>query len=276
MSNEKVKVVVPISGGKDSQACLKLALQHYDRTEVIGLFCDTQFEHPLTYYHIDKMRDLYGVRIERLCAGSVPELVLQYKRFPGGGARHCTDRLKIRPSRDFYSSLAKQQKCGFEVWLGMRSDESKEREKRYQGKTNDSRYAPHEVLVSYPKYLNAMGVWFRLPVIDWSSSEIFDFLRGEENPLYKQGSTRVGCFPCLAAGDRNKERDFSHGDFGRSQRVVVAELEKKIGKKANYKIIKIKEKIIKKNSKKIQECIKSINLNIENYHGRLIEKYINS
>jgi nucleoside-diphosphate-sugar epimerase len=53
-------------------------------------------------------------------------------------------------------------------------------------------------------------------------------------------------------------------------------LEKKIGKKANYKIIKIKEKIIKKNSKKIQECIKSINLNIENYHGRLIEKYINS
>jgi nucleoside-diphosphate-sugar epimerase len=53
-------------------------------------------------------------------------------------------------------------------------------------------------------------------------------------------------------------------------------LEKKIGKKGNYKIIKIKEKNIKKNSKEIQKCFESINLNFKNYHGRLIEKYINS
>ena len=47
-----IKVVVPISGGKDSQACLKLALQDYDKSQVMGLFCDTQFEHPFTYAHI--------------------------------------------------------------------------------------------------------------------------------------------------------------------------------------------------------------------------------
>ena len=224
-----IKIIVPISGGKDSQSCLKLALQDYDKHEVIGLFCDTNFEHPLTYAHIDKMRDMYGVKIERLCAGSVPEQVLKAGIFPGGGIRFCTDRLKLRPSRDFYKSLAEKQ-GGFDVWLGMRSDESSERSKRYAGIINTESYPPHEVLQNFPKYLHKMGVTFRLPVLDWSKRDIFELLAGEENPLYSQGSERVGCFPCLASGDRNKEQNFSLGEFGASQRVIVAELEKKIGR----------------------------------------------
>lgn len=223
-----IKVVVPISGGKDSQACLKLALETYDKSEVMGLFCDTQFEHPLTYAHIDTMREMYGVHIERICAGSVPEQVLKAGIFPSGGIRFCTDRLKLRPSRDFYKTLAEKQ-GGFDVWLGMRSDESSERDKRYKGKTNIESYPPHEVLKDFPKYLHKMGITFRLPVLNWGECEIFDFLAGEGNPLYAQGSKRVGCFPCLASGDRNKERNFAHGEFGRSQRVIVAELEKQIG-----------------------------------------------
>lgn len=223
-----IKIVIPISGGKDSQACLKLALQSNHKNEVIGLFCDTQFEHPLTYAHIDKMRDLYGVKIERVCAGSVPEKVLKYKRFPGGGARHCTDELKIQTSKKFYKALAEQQ-GGFEVWVGMRSDESSEREKRYMGKINTESYPPHEVLKDFPKYLYKMGVTFRLPVLDWGKQDVFDYLNGEENPLYAQGSERVGCFPCLASGDRNKERAFADGEFGREQRIIVKELERQIG-----------------------------------------------
>jgi 3'-phosphoadenosine 5'-phosphosulfate sulfotransferase (PAPS reductase)/FAD synthetase len=223
-----IKIIVPISGGKDSQACLKLALQSHDKSEIIGLFCDTQFEHPLTYAHIDKMRDMYCVKIERVCAGSVPEQVLKAGIFPGGGVRFCTDRLKLRPSRDFYKALAEQQ-GGFDVWLGMRSDESIDREKRYIDKINTESYPPHEVLKDFPKYLYKMGVTFRLPVLDWSKWDVFEFLAGEENPLYAQGSERVGCFPCLASGDRNKERDFAHGDFGREQRIIVKELERQIG-----------------------------------------------
>ncbi|MFA5920065.1 MAG: phosphoadenosine phosphosulfate reductase family protein [Methylococcaceae bacterium] len=228
-TENKIKIVVPISGGKDSQACLKLALMEYDKNEVLGLFCDTQFEHPITYAHIDKMRDMYGVKIERICAGSVPGEVLKAKRFPGGGARHCTDRLKLRPSRDFYKALAEKQ-GGFEVWLGMRSDESKEREKRYSEQVNNELYAPNDIFSSFPKYLNKMGVWFKLPVLDWTTQDVFNLLDGEENPLYSMGSSRVGCFPCLASGDRNKERDFAMDDFGRSQRVIVSELEKQIGR----------------------------------------------
>ena len=225
----KIKIVVPISGGKDSQACLKLALQQYDKSEVLGLFCDTRFEHPLTYAHIDKMREMYGVKIERITAGSVPEKVLKYKRFPGGGARHCTDELKIAPSREFYKNLAKTQ-GGYEVWCGMRAGESNERAKRYSDKINTERYAPHDVLAKYPKYLNELGVWFRLPVLNWEAGDVFDILAGEENPLYAQGFDRVGCFPCLASGDRWKEKSFAHDEFGREQRVIVAELEKQIGR----------------------------------------------
>ena len=33
-----IKCVVPISGGKDSQCCVKLALQKFDKSEILGVF----------------------------------------------------------------------------------------------------------------------------------------------------------------------------------------------------------------------------------------------
>jgi len=224
-----IKIVVPISGGKDSQACLKLALSEYDKSEILGLFCDTKFEHPLTYSHINKMRQMYGVKIETVNSGDVPQKVLKYSRFPGGGARHCTDELKIAPSRVFYKALA-ERNGGYEVWCGMRAGESNERAKRYMDKINTDIYPPHEVLNKYPKYLYKMGVTFRLPVLDWDTRDIFEFLAGEENPLYAAGFERVGCFPCLASGDKWKEKAFAHDEFGRQQRVIVKELERQIGR----------------------------------------------
>lgn len=223
------KVVVPVSGGKDSQACLKLALREFDKSEILGLFCDTQFEHPLTYAHIDTMRNLYGVEIRRICAGSVEEKILKYGRFPGGGARHCTEELKIVPSKKFYRALAEEQ-GGFQVWYGMRSDESGERERRYAGKLDATLYPPHEVMRKYPQYLHALGVAFRLPVIDLLTHEIFDILDGEENPLYAEGFDRVGCFPCMASGDVHKERAFGFDETGRKHKVIMMRISKQINK----------------------------------------------
>lgn len=224
-----IKVVIPVSGGKDSQACLKLAAERYTKTQLRGLFCDTQFEHPLTYQHLDRIEDLYGIEIDRITAGSVPDKVLKYKRFPGGGARHCTDELKIQPSKRYYKALADKQ-GGFEVWYGMRAGESAARRTRYYGKVGDDVYAPHEVLAKYPKYLHKAGVSFRLPVIEWSEHDVLEFLGNEKNPLYDQGFSRVGCFPCLAGGDKWKAKAFDHDDFGRQQYQVVVELEKTIDK----------------------------------------------
>lgn len=227
----KVKVLVPISGGKDSQACLKLALQQYKPEEVRGLFCDTQFEHPINYAHVEKLRSMYGdVRIDTVSGGSVLEKCEKYKRFPGGGARHCTDELKIRETRIYAKKLAEEQGCGFEVWYGMRSQESNDRKARYAGKVCDELYLPHEVMPGkYPKYLAKMGVMFRLAVLHWTKVEVLKFLDGKENPLY-QWFDRVGCFPCQAAGDRHKEKAYNFDEFGRKQFIMVKAVADKIGK----------------------------------------------
>ncbi len=227
-----VEVLVPISGGKDSQAALKLALQQHPVDRVRGLFCDTQWEHPVTLAHVEKLRTLYGpVRIDTVTGGSVLEKSIKYGRFPGGGARHCTDELKIRETKRYCKALAEEQGRGFEVWYGMRTGESKERAKRYAGKVCDEVYGPHEVIPSkYPKYLAKLGVMFRLPVLDWSEREVLDFLGDEANPLYAFGFPRVGCFPCLASGDKWKRKAFKHDEFGASQWQRVHLVAKQIGK----------------------------------------------
>jgi 3'-phosphoadenosine 5'-phosphosulfate sulfotransferase (PAPS reductase)/FAD synthetase len=240
-----VKCLVPVSGGKDSQATLKLAFSVYKPEEIRGLFCDTGFEHPLTYAHIEKLRTLYGnIRIDTVRAGTVEEQCYKHKRFPGGGARFCTEELKIRPTKRYCLALAQQQgsrrsskklditpsnEGGFEVWYGMRSDESSEREKRYAGKVCDEVYAPHEVMTKYPQYLAKVGVFFRLAVLHWTEDEIFKYLCGEHNPLYPHFD-RVGCFPCQAAGDPHKEKAYQFDDFGRKQYRIIKVIAEKIKK----------------------------------------------
>jgi 3'-phosphoadenosine 5'-phosphosulfate sulfotransferase (PAPS reductase)/FAD synthetase len=227
-----IKCLVPISGGKDSQATLKLALQRYAREDIRGLFCDTGFEHPLTYIHVAKMGEMYGIEIDYVCAGDVLSKSVDRGRFPTAMSRHCTLYLKIRPTKTYCRELAKKQGCGFEVWYGMRSGESPQRETRYSGKVSDELYAPHEVMPSaYPKYLAKMGVMFRLAILEWSKVDVIEFVGWENlNPLYREGFDRVGCFPCLASGDKWKQKAFEYDDFGRSQHRQVILISKQIGK----------------------------------------------
>lgn len=110
--------IVPVSGGKDSQACLKMACEEFGPDRVMGLFCDTQYEHDLTYGHVKYMSDLYGVGIVTVCGGSVVEKIRKYRRFPGGGARFCTDELKIRETREFLKAFAPIN-GPLQVWYGM-------------------------------------------------------------------------------------------------------------------------------------------------------------
>ncbi len=224
-----IRVVVPVSGGKDSQACLKLALQQYSTNQVLGLFCDTRFEHPLTYAHINNLETLYRVGIERICAGSVEEKVRKYKRFPGGGARHCTEELKIVPSKKFYVWLAAVLGRGFAVWYGMRTKESTQRKARYRFVAGTESYPPHEVLGKYPKKLSKAGVTFRLPIVDWDTEQVLEFLGEEANPLYLAGFDRVGCFPCLAGGDKSKIKAFEFDLTGAKHLAIATAIQEQYG-----------------------------------------------
>jgi len=224
--NGPYKVVVPLSGGKDSQVCLALALEEYEPHEVLAMFNDTGFEHPLTYAHVENVTAFIGVDLVVLAAGTVRSVCTALKRMPGGPARHCTDRLKLRPSRRFYKELARVQ-GGYEVWIGIRSDESPAREKRYKGKIATDLYMLHEFMPStYPQYLGTMGVKARLPIIDWATDEVFAKLGTSANPLYTrcEGTQRVGCFPCLASRDASKLRDFRFDETGAKHYEIAKEL----------------------------------------------------
>lgn len=222
-------VVVPVSGGKDSEACLKLAVQKFGPSKVLGLFCNTGHEHPLTIEHIKSMGRYYGVKIEELNeAGTVESQVLKWERFPGSVVRFCTDQLKIIPSKKFYK-LMSEQYGGFEVWYGMRTAESTDRGKRYADIDPCELYDPK--VMKYPKYLGDKGVKFRFPVVDWWVEEVFSFLGDHINPLYARGFDRVGCFPCYASTKRHHRNAFEFDEFGASQKVRLMKLEDAIGKK---------------------------------------------
>jgi 3'-phosphoadenosine 5'-phosphosulfate sulfotransferase (PAPS reductase)/FAD synthetase len=241
-----IKCVVPISGGKDSQACMKLAIEMFARDEIVGLFCDTKFEHPLTYQHIETIRQLYGVNIETVSDGDVITRCLRYGRFPSGVARFCTDDLKIKPTKRFLENLAAKQGQGFEVWYGMRQNESHERAVRYRDKIDTELYAPHEVLPNkYPAHLATMGVRFRLPIVDLTDGEVVDLVGWKNlNPLYFGTDKinidaidcppfkfkRVGCFPCLAGGDESKDAAFKHDETGAQHFALVKTVEERTGK----------------------------------------------
>lgn len=218
------KIVVPLSGGKDSQSCLKLALDISNRDDILVLFCDTKFEHPITYEHVNNLIEKHNLDFVFLNSGSVADKIKKYKRFPGGGSRHCTDELKIRPTKFFLKEFAKIN-GGFEVWYGMRLDESKERAERYKHVIDDQLYLPSEIMPSkYPKYLGKLGVRFKLPILDWNDADVFSFLGEDVNPLYSKGFDRVGCFPCLAGGEKLQKLAFDFDSTGNKHFQQVIEL----------------------------------------------------
>lgn len=109
------------------------------------------------------------------------DLCLVKGRFPSSRAQFCTAELKRRPIDSYMLSLIAEGKVP-ESWQGIRRDESRNR----ANALNRER--------------SAEGWWIERPIIDWTAQQVVDFvrLRGVRlNPLYRLGSGRVGCWPCI-------------------------------------------------------------------------------
>lgn len=217
--------LIPISGGKDSQATREWADQCGTKN-TRSVFADTGIEHQLTYDHLDYLEEAFGEKITRLKADfsqrmaqrklyidfvwrekGVPndvcdrviamltptgipflDLCLWKGRFPGHAkAAFCTEKLKQEPMQDFQTYLFSNVTKNLVVWQGTRREESRRRQD----------LVPWEAEIG--DIYGRTGYLIHRPIVYWTKSDVFQFLgrSGKRiNPLYAEGMERVGCMPC--------------------------------------------------------------------------------
>lgn len=197
-------IIVPVSGGKDSQVVLALALLMGQ--PVVCVHQNTGWDHPLTYAQITAMECFYGVTIEHTVnkhGGMLPWLE-KAAYFPNSAARGCTQRLKQEPFAKWLIEKGfNSENC--EIWFGMRSDESAARGNKYGGITMEDNFTLGDIARFYTegkarKHLGHIPV--KLPIVEWTTEDVFNFIKATNAPLnelYGKGHTRVGCYPCFLA-----------------------------------------------------------------------------
>ena len=209
-----MKILIFYSGGKDSQAALIHSVKKYGVNNCEAVFCDTGHENPQTYEHIKTTIDQLGVKLVTLKSekyDSLFDLAKKKKRFPSTKARFCTEELKIKPAIDYILSLDES----IIVIEGIRKDESLIRSKmepecmyfRYyfepygydkNGKEKKHSYRAKDVLEWCKKH-DASKL---RPIFTWTAEQTLNYIKDNgqlPNPLYYQGFSRVGCFPCIMA-----------------------------------------------------------------------------
>lgn len=126
---KKIKILVAFSGGKDSLAALLWTIKEsgFKKESIEAVFCDTNWEHEVTYQHIKEVVEKLDVKLvtvkSKKYAGLV-DLAAKKKRFPSTKARFCTEELKTKPMIDY---ILDECNCHVLVVQGIRADESRSR-----------------------------------------------------------------------------------------------------------------------------------------------------
>ncbi len=122
-------ILIPLSGGKDSQASMLWAIEKYGIKNCQTAFCDVRWEARETYKHIDYLVKKSGIKHNVLTSSKydgMVDLAIKKGRFPSSTARFCTEELKVKPMIDFILTL----KQNVIVIDGVRADESAKRAKK--------------------------------------------------------------------------------------------------------------------------------------------------
>ena len=234
-------IAVAISGGKDSTATLLLAVEKFGKDNVVGIFTDTGFEHSLTYKYLKYLESTLKIKIIKIKSKKwkdLPTLIKAKKRFPSIVYRFCTSHLKQIPMAEFLCNRKEIK----ELWFGIRTEESRNRKKKYQNispkdtwnyrdwikvSCGDVRKNIREKLVH---------ISCRFPILSWTEKEVFDYLEQKKikpNPLYLRGFKRVGCFPCILA--RLKELELCWQDKeGKRNILLLAKIEEDLHSMGYY------------------------------------------
>jgi len=229
------EIIVPVSAGKDSTATLILALQHFDKKKIIPLHYNTGWDHPKTYKYLDYLQEKSGIEIQHTRYDEAPtmyDLIKRTKKFPNRILRHCTGRFKETAVNRWFKKMGFYENRKGQIWLGIRSNESYQRKKKYGELDSAEIHSYKEVFTMTPKTLDK-NVNLRFPVMDWDTQDCFDHIESygwKHNPLYDEGSNRVGCYPCLLASKKKQTEEFNT-EFGQKQLKFIKDLEKELGVK---------------------------------------------
>lgn len=177
-----MKHIIAYSGGKDSTALLCWAKDQ--GLEFDAVFCDTGWEHPITYAYIEEINQrLLGGRLVTVKSeefgGGMRELVEIKKRVPSVRARFCTEHMKVLPMVSYLKNIDDE----FVVYQGIRADESVRR-----------------ALMKPREWSDRYDCYVARPLFYWNTEQCFALCRRhgvKPNPLYLAGARRVGCFPCV-------------------------------------------------------------------------------
>ena len=208
-----MKIIVQWSGGKDSQACLIHTVKKFGTKKVLAVFCDTGFEHALTYKHVIDFPKQIGVElviIKSSIYDGFVDLAKKHNRFPSTKARFCTSKLKTEPFVDYILDEVQDDVL---VIQGIRADESLNRSKysaqcnlfKYyfeayntdkHGRKEYHNYRSKEVKIYCSKYATEI----ERPIFKWTATDTINYILDagfNVNPLYFMGAVRVGCYPCV-------------------------------------------------------------------------------
>lgn len=201
-----MKVIVQFSGGKDSQAALIQACKQFGSDRVTAVFCDTGWEHEVTYRHIKYVVDKLGCKLITLRNENVDGMIglcKHMKWFPDYQKRMCTLYLKIYPMIDY---ILKEQNEDMMIIQGIRAGESDKRSKMpcseryfyeyYDKGIKKKLYRKRDVL----KWCEEHAAYVERPLFGWTAQDVIDYILDndqEPNPLYKRSCSRVGCYPCI-------------------------------------------------------------------------------
>ena len=239
-----MRVIVTFSGGKDSLAALLWTREHITKN-FTTVFCDTGWEHPLTYEYIHRIADKLHLDLVTLKSkkyDGMVDLARQHKKWPSPRFRMCTGELKVRPMIDY---LLDDVRDNVLIIQGIRGAESPARAKMSKqctyfkyyfepygytknGKPKKHTYRGKDVRAFRAQFSDDL----LRPVFDWSAQQVIDYILTaglEPNPLYKMGYKRVGCWPCVMA----IQRDILNIARQSPERIEqIAALEREIG--SNY------------------------------------------
>src|SRR5271165_4824423 len=100
---DQMKHIVCFSGGKDSTALVLWAKENL--SEFTTVFCDTNWEHPITYAYIEEINESQlGGNLVTLHSDEYDDLMdcwLDHHLFSNNQMRFCTEDMKINPLHEF-------------------------------------------------------------------------------------------------------------------------------------------------------------------------------